>query len=292
LNCSAAQPPCGTCPSCQKIAQDRHPDVHTIVGEGAGETIKIDQIRTLQRQVFLAPYEGRYRVAILRQMDRATVEAANSLLKTLEEPPAHVVLVLTAVDAESMPRTVVSRCQRLNLRPASIQQVEATLRDRGAPLDSAQLVARLSGGRLGWAIETINDERAQRRRQQTLDQLVELLSANRVERLDYAWKSSQKPAKNQQQLQTWMSWWRDLLLFCSRGEAAVDEVANLDRVTELRWLAGQATLQQAMRGVRALQTTAKHLEANVNTRLALEDLLLRFPHWPSPPADRAKDPAV
>jgi DNA polymerase-3 subunit delta' len=226
-------------------------------------------------------------VAILRQIDRASIEAANSLLKTLEEPPAQVVLVLTAVDAEALPRTVVSRCQRLDLRPATIPQVEGALSERGALPDRAQLVARLSGGRVGWALNTIEDESVQHRREQALDQLVELLSAPRVERLDYAWKASQKPARSRHALETWTSWWRDLLLFSSRGDSAVDQVANVDRVSELRRIAQRTTPAQALGGLRSLQAAAKHLEANVNTRLALEGLLLDFPRMVRHPQQSA-----
>ena len=108
LNCAQPDPPCGRCPSCLKIARGTHPDVRLVEGEGAGGSLKIDQVRALQREAALAPYEGRYRVFILRQMDRATLEAANCLLKTLEEPPGHVVLGLTAVYPESLPLTIVS----------------------------------------------------------------------------------------------------------------------------------------------------------------------------------------
>ena len=124
LNCTYADPPCGHCPSCLQIEHGTHPDVQLIVGDGARESIKIEQIRVLQREAVLSPYEGGYRVFVLRRIDRASVEAANSLLKTLEEPPPHVVLVLTALDPEALPATIVSRCQRLDLRPAACDIVE------------------------------------------------------------------------------------------------------------------------------------------------------------------------
>jgi DNA polymerase-3 subunit delta' len=127
LNCEQPEPPCGQCPACLKIERGTHPDVRVIEGEGAGGSIKIAQVRQLQREAVLSPYEGRYRVFVLRRMDLATLEAANSLLKTLEEPPAQVVLILTAVQAEQLPSTVISRCQRLDLRPLSRHIVEASL---------------------------------------------------------------------------------------------------------------------------------------------------------------------
>ncbi len=281
LNCAAPDPGCGQCPSCLKIARGTHPDVRLIVGEGVGGSLKIDQVRALQRDAVLSPYEGRYRVFILRRIDLASVEAANSLLKTLEEPPDHVVLVLTAVQADLLPTTVISRCQRLDLRPASQQVIEDSLRDRGMPPEKAQLVARLSGGRVGWALHAAEDENVLRQRQQDLDKLVQLLSADRVERLDFAWKASRDLATSRALLDLWTGWWRDLLLLRGQGEP---HIANVDRSAEMRWLAAQSTLPQIWTVLSAMQAAAAQLEANVNPRLAWEGLLLKLPHWQPAPA--------
>jgi DNA polymerase-3 subunit delta' len=284
LNCAQPDPPCGQCPSCRKIARNVHPDVRLIEGEGAGGSIKIEQIRTLQREVVLAPYEGRYRVLILQRMDRASIEAANSLLKTLEEPPAHVVLVLTALYAEGLPSTVVSRCQRLDLRPTAYQIVQAALTEKGIPRSKAQLLARLSGGRVGWAFSAGQDDAMLQRRQQDLDRLLELLAADRLERLDFASKASRGPVAVRRQIELWISWWRDLLLLCGGDDGGL---VNIDRLDELNSLAAQTPLPQALAGLKALQTTATQLEANVNTRLALEGLLLQLPRWRRLPQSRA-----
>jgi DNA polymerase-3 subunit delta' len=280
LNCMLSEqdapPPCGSCRSCLKIEGNSHPDVHLVLGEGAGGSIKIEQVRALQREAVLRPYEGRYRVFILRQADRATMEAADSLLKTLEEPPAHVFLVLTAVHVEALPSTVISRCQRLDLRPATCQMVEAALRERGMPPPKAQLLARLSGGRMGWALCASEDDTLLQQREQDLDRLTRLLSGTRVERLDFAWKASRDPVGARQLIELWTGWWRDLLLLCGR---LPDHIVNIDRFDELQALASQSDRTQAWAALRALQTAAAQLQANVNTRLALESLLLKLPCW-------------
>jgi DNA polymerase-3 subunit delta' len=276
LQCMQPGPPCGQCASCTKIERSAHPDVRIVTGEGVGGSLKIDQIRALQREAVLAPYEGRYRVFILRRMDLATLEAANSLLKTLEEPPAHVVLALTTVHAEMLPPTVVSRCQRLDLRAVPLPAVEVALHDRGVPSPKAELLARLSGGRVGWAFQAAQDPRLLRERQQDLDQMVRLLSADRVERLDFAWKASRDAVAGRELIQLWTTWWRDLLLLGGQGE---DHVVNIDRGPELRRLAQQSPWQKAWAVVKALQAASAQLEANVNARLAWEDLMLQLPHW-------------
>jgi DNA polymerase-3 subunit delta' len=276
LNCEEPVPPCGECSSCLKITRGAHPDVRVIVGEGTGGSIKIEQIRALQREAALAPYEGRYRVLILRRVDQASNEAANSLLKTLEEPPAHVVLALTAVDPEGLPPTVVSRCQSLHLRPTAHHVIEAVLRERGLQPAQARLLARLSGGRVGWALSASQDDAALDQRKHELDQLVTLLSADRVDRLDYALEASRDPVAIQRQIELWTTWWRDLLLLCCQDE---NHVVNADRIDNLRKLAGQTTLYQTWGMLKALQTTAEQLSANVNKRMALEGLLLKLPRW-------------
>jgi DNA polymerase-3 subunit delta' len=287
LNCVQAEPPCGRCPSCLKAVRNTHPDIQTIVGQGAGGSIKIEQIRMLQREAVLAPYEGRFRVLVLEDMDRASTEAANSLLKTLEEPPSHVVLALTAVHPEALPDTVVSRCQRLNLRPVARRLIEETLLARGFAAPQARLLARLSGGRVGWALEAAHDDALPRQRQQDLDQLQELLVAGRVARLEFAARASRNPTAVRRQIELWTTWWRDLLLLRSSecrtpAESGIpyhDHVVNTDRLSELQPLAQRITLPIACEVLNALQTTADRLEANVNVQLALEGLLLKLPWW-------------
>lgn len=276
LNCEVPDSPCGQCPACRRIIAGSHPDVQVVVGTGAGRKIKIDQVRALQREAVLAPYEGRYRVYILRRVDRATTEAANSLLKILEEPPAHVVLILTAVHPEALPATVLSRCQCLHLRPVPAQVVEEALNARGLAPSDAHLLSRLSGGRVGWAVDASEDDAVLNQRQQELDQLLEFMAASRVERLDAAWKASRDTQDLLRRIELWMVWWRDLLLVRAGNDA---HVLNADRSDELRKLMKQTTLSEIWAMLQALQRTSEQLQANVNARLALEGLLLKLPHW-------------
>jgi DNA polymerase-3 subunit delta' len=279
LNCTEPAAPCGQCRSCRKIAGGVHPDVRLITSEGASGSIKIEQIRALQHQAMLAPYEGRYRVFIVLQMEQATLEAANSLLKTLEEPPAQVVMILTAIHSRSLPRTVVSRCQCLELRPIATPLIETTLRGRGVTPAQAQLLARLSGGRLGWAIQAVENAEFLRQRQQILDQLVSLLKAGRVARLDYAYQVSSDPASARRLIELWTGWWRDLLLLHVQGG---DALMNVDRLDELKSQSEQVTRSQSLAILHALQAAAAQLDANVNARLAMEGLVLQLPRFRQP----------
>jgi len=277
LNCTEQDPPCGQCRSCRKVEQNSHPDVQIVEGQSASGGILIDQVRALQREAVLRPYEGRYRVFILRHAGRATPEAADSLLKTLEEPPAHVVLILTAVHAETLPSTVVSRCQRLDMQPAPIHAVEEALLKRDLDQAQAQLLARLSAGRMGWAVRASEEKVFLQQRQRDLDQLITQLSKSRGERISFAWEASRDSMRALRLIESWIGWWRDLLLLCGQGE---DHIINTDRNDELLGLARNCSVAQAWKTLKSLQSAASQIEANVNARLAMESLLLQMPHWP------------
>ena len=273
LNCLDEEKPCGQCLACSKIAHGSHPDVQVIEGEGG--TIKIDQMRTLRREAALFPLEGRWKIYIIRQMEQATTEAANCLLKTLEEPPPHVVLMLTASEAEALLPTIVSRCQVINLRPLTTETVQRSLQERwGVDVERARLLARLSGGRLGWAVVASQNDAILSRREKYLDQMMKLMGQGRVERMEYVQQLSHDPEALRELLQLWLSWWRDLLLTASGSSA---EIINIDREDTLRAQAERYSLDQVRDFVEALRAAAWRLEHNANTRLTLEVLMLSLP---------------
>jgi DNA polymerase-3 subunit delta' len=273
LHCLGEDKPCGQCRSCLKIAHGNHPDVRVI--EAVNGTIKIDQIRSMQREVALSPHEGRWKVYIIRQMERATIEAANCLLKTLEEPPDQVILMLTASDIDQLLPTIISRCQVLNLRPPSALLVQKVLEGRwGVDPERARLLARLSGGRLGWAVRASEDEAILRKRERRLDEMMELMGQGRVERLRYAQQLSRSPDGLREVLDLWLIWWRDLLLI--KGSSST-EITNIDREVTMRSQALGYSLTQVWDFIEALRTAVWQLEHNANIRLTLEVLMLSLP---------------
>jgi DNA polymerase-3 subunit delta' len=116
---------CGRCESCRQLLADSHPDYRKLVPEGASAIIKVDPIRELVEWLHLTASQGSYRVALLEQAEKLNRNAANSLLKTLEEPGDHAVLILSATRMGALPATIRSRCQKITLRmhdrPAAIE---------------------------------------------------------------------------------------------------------------------------------------------------------------------------
>ena len=276
LNCThpqASERPCQTCRSCELIKGNNHPDVRVIEPDGA--YLKIDQIRALQHQVALSPVEGKWKIYILRQMERATTEAANALLKTLEEPPAHAVLLLTAGEAEALLPTIVSRCQPIPLRPLRRDLVEQALtKSWQVQPEQASLLARLSGGRLGWAIEAREKSSVLELRGQRLDKLVELLKQGRAERFAYAEKLSRDSDALREVMGLWLSWWRDLLLLAHNSKATL---THQDRSPELHSLIKKLKPEQACQALKSIRAAIDSLDRHVNSRLAAEVLMLNLP---------------
>lgn len=261
------------CHACQRIAEGRYPDLQLIAAEKT--TIQIDQVRDLQSDAALSPLEGRYKIFIIREIERATAPAANALLKTLEEPPAHVILILTSHRRDLVLPTVLSRCQILNLRPAALEKVQAALETRwGVEPTQAALLSRLSGGRVGWAVTAhLQPEVAQERRRR-LEELLALTATGYVGRLSYAEKLSRQPDAVEETLGLWAAWWRDVLLI-QRG--APEAIVNLDYRAQLVQQAGLYHTAQVEAALRNLVQTLHRIRANVNVRLALDVLTLRLP---------------
>ena len=145
LNCPqplAPGQPCGTCKTCQQIERMQYADLAVIQAEKEGGTLKVEQIRAIRQSLVLKPYQGRYRVALFLRFQEANANAANALLKTLEEAPAYVVLILTADTPEQLLPTILSRCEVMRLRPLPVETVEGYLMKNGADQATAHLPPR------------------------------------------------------------------------------------------------------------------------------------------------------
>ncbi len=276
VNCLAPRVedrPCGECRACRLQAAGRHPDLIHVAPEK--DQIRVEQIRNLERQLALSPVEGRWKVGILERFDRANASSANALLKTLEEPPSHALLILTAESTENLLPTIVSRCQIIRLRPLPLAEVSRALQERwGANPTRADLLARLSGGRIGWAIEALENPDLLVRRESFWQDMLEMASADYASRLDYAGKLSERTELIPEWLDSWSGWWRDVLLLQSDFP---DGVASRDKREDLARIASRVSHEEATAFLSRLQEARKMLGTNVNARLLLENILLHLP---------------
>ena len=143
---------CDRCIPCKQITSDTHPD--TLVIKPEGDTIKISQIRQMQEQIAFTVYEGTNKIVIIDKADRMTIQSSNCLLKTLEEPPPHTMLVLLTAIPYRVPPTIRSRCQRLIFQPLDESLIVELLQEKlgGQIPADIQLIASLSEGSFGKAL--------------------------------------------------------------------------------------------------------------------------------------------
>lgn len=279
LNCTQlVEPaiPCSECRACRLIEKMQHPDFSVIQADEAGRALKVDQIRELQRSLSLTPYEANYKIALILRFEEANPNAANALLKTLEEPPPHVIMLLTASDSEALLPTIISRCELIRLRPLSIDQVALGLQTHwGLPADRATLLAHISGGRPGYALQLSQNPEILEQRQNQLDDILRLLSATRVERFSYAEELSKDRAALQSALQTWLTFWRDIMLRVAGSSTPLTNIDHEDEILAVTEKVGLATAQDI---VSKLGTSLEQIEKYINARLIAEVFMLDLPH--------------
>jgi DNA polymerase-3 subunit delta' len=293
LNCQSEDSrPCDECRACRLIAEGKHPDVETMTMGGIcdesehkdhskdnSQDIRICQVRRLEHVVIRAPFEARLRVIIVDPADALTTEAANAFLKTLEEPPDHVVLILITAHEEALLETVRSRCRRIVFGGASRSEIEAALLERwDAEPETAAKLSRMAQGRLGWAVDALKNEKGLEDREEVLEEIEELLRGGDKERFEYARALGDRYQRNNRavrdSLNVWSDWWRDVLLTAS-GE---EELAlSIDRLDTLRSHASQYGVAGAVRALRALTDVQQHLDEHASPTLALEVMLLELP---------------
>lgn len=281
LNCpqpAARGIPCRACRTCQQIEKMQHPDLSIVAAEEGSRTIKIDQIRALQHGLSLAPYEARYRIALLLNFEGANPNAANALLKSLEEPPSKVIMLLTALDAESLLPTIVSRCEQIRLRPLGLDTTSQGLQTHwGIPAQEADTLTRISGGRPGYALSLYQNPEAAKQRATWLDDHQSLLKTGRAARFQYAETITKNKGTLPDALQTWLTLWRDVLL---RAHGAATPITNIDREEEIKYLAAFLDRSSIRRIIHQMERTQTLLNQNSNARLTAEVLMLELPYLP------------
>lgn len=263
---------CDECPACKRIEAGTHGDVTTVQPDG--QFIKIGQTREIAEEVYYRPREGRQRFFIIDEADRLREEAANSLLKTLEEPPPTSTIILLTSRPNSLLQTIRSRSQRLNFSPLSIAEMEKFLAENyPRPVADNALLARVTEGRIGQA--TAFDLSVYRQDRRALIELLELLAAgqNRVRLLKAAEYIGKRDREDfEKQLSLLVALLRDVFLLAA--EASNDAIINVDEFERLRKLAARTNLRQLMAWSEKFNEIRKNLRVNINRQIAMESALL------------------
>jgi DNA polymerase-3 subunit delta' len=282
--CDAADPQ--ACRACRAIRAGRDPDLHLLSPE---PSIGVDEIRRLQGSLALAPYAARRRVALLPDFHRATGEAANALLKTLEEPAARVVLLLTSPEQELLLPTVASRCMLIPLRGVPTAQIRRALEERGVAPERAAELAAVADGCPGRALALSADSGAVEARKAALQEFSQLLSMEvhqrvaAVDRIVGRGEPAEQRRRAQVALGEWLSLARDLVY---QGYGAQLQFRNPDFAPALSAQADRLSPAEREGILRTLVEALQAVEANANPRLSVEQLLLDWPSVDAVPVGR------
>jgi DNA polymerase-3 subunit delta' len=267
LNCAKqGGEACDSCRSCQLIAKGIHPDI--ILIEPTGESIKIEQIRELERSIAFKPYEARWRVILIDGAEQMTRDAANALLKTLEEPPPWTMIILSARTIESLPATVLSRCQRIRFSPLSHEEVKKVLSD-SLSAEEIHMRAPLAGGSPGRALQMDSEEI-----KRVKDLLVPALSPPLNRRLQIARELAHEEGMGRLFLEILEGWLRDLIIYQETREE--QRLLNRDLLAEIKKVAPRQPTEELLRDFWSLHEIQRGIEAHGNLQLSLEAVLLEI----------------
>jgi len=278
--------PCGACLACRKVESGNHPDVMSIGPEEKGRALKIEYIREVESFLALTPKEGAHKVALVRNFELATIGAANALLKTLEEPPAYAHLILMATNTESLLPTIVSRSQQINLRPLAKSIIEQALIERWElASEKAERLARIAGGRLGWAVRAATETAYLERMEDAVETLLNLLHQDIPARFEMAASLAKDDAQLADALEYWLAAWRDVLLIQTNNLAAV---TYREHQSTLQTIAQRVDVPITVDVLEMLEEAQVALQKNANTQLLTENVILTLPHLPELKASLAQ----
>ena len=259
---------CGTCPSC-KVWTIRHPDVRLIEPEKT--TISIDQIRDMIGEISFQPLEARYRVVILDPAEQMRLEAHNSLLKTLEEPPSRTVMILVTTNPYLLLETIRSRSRMLHFGEIPQSRIERYLIEKeGKTREEARMAAALSGGSLAAAL-SFDTNRYRDIRKQALE-FVRLL----LKRGEFSEASTiaVQVSKDKEFFQSWLESVKSLLQDVYYAGRATERIGQRDLLEELEMLAQTVSRFRLVQTINDVSKLARDLQFNVNRQIALEAMFV------------------
>lgn len=261
---------CGTCRSCIKLAGGGHPDVLEVAPEG--RDIKIAQVRELHAATKYRPYEAARRLILIDDAHTLRVEAANALLKTLEEPRGDTMFVLVTPQSHRLLTTVISRCQPMRFGPLEPSEVDQVLRrvEPDLPPDPAR--GRLAEGSVGRAL-AIAHSPVYGARLELLNRFVALRDDGLGAATAWADELSRQRDAIDESLELVRSFVRDAILH--QAGAATSRLVHADAPDAIARLVSGRSSETLLGLADAVDETAEWLAGNVNARLALEDLFLR-----------------
>jgi len=262
---------CDSCLSCRKINDFNHPDVHWLTRGGNARNISIDEIRLLQKEISLKAYEGRFKFFIIQDAHQMSEQAANCLLKTLEEPPVFSVIILIAVNIRGLLPTIISRCQLVKFYPLPYERLKDILSvNYGMNSDDVRFLSAASEGRIGQALR-LKDQDTFKEKNRLIEEVC-LLNPGGVKRqASFNAFNIKDKKKLATQIRYLLNWFRDILIFKIRLPEYF--IINADRMEAIKSRAAFYTFEDLEQIIAKIDQAHRLIEQNVNRKLALEVML-------------------
>ena len=263
---------CGDCQACRKIDHRNHPDLHVL--EPDGNSIKIEQVRSLQKDLNLKPLEAPRKICLIEAADSMTLGAANALLKTLEEPRGDTLLILLSAHPNRLLETIRSRCQALPFTRHPNSRIQAQL-EKQLDIDptASHVLAALSEGSFKKAFGKDRELYLEERRK-LLKTLTGLSPGSILPILDFAEQIAADKTVLPDILEIFQAFYRDVMMMLQgRGD---DDLVNLDLKDTIERVSGRENIASVLAKLEALFAVRRQLDRNVNRQLAMEVLLLKL----------------
>ncbi|MEN8687571.1 MAG: DNA polymerase III subunit delta' [Desulfuromonadales bacterium] len=263
---------CGDCQACRKIDHRNHPDLHVL--EPEGNSIKIEQVRRLQKDLNLKPLEAPRKICLIEAADSMTPGAANALLKTLEEPRGDTLLILLSAHPNRLLETIRSRCQALPFTRHPNSRIQAQL-EKQLDIDptASHVLAALSEGSFKKAFGKDRELYLEERRK-LLKTLTGLSPGSILPILDFAEQIAADKTVLPDILEIFQAFYRDVMMMLQgRGD---DDLVNLDLKDTIERVSGRENIVSVLAKLEALFAVRRQLDRNVNRQLAMEVLLLKL----------------
>ena len=265
--------PCMVCHSCKQVLSGNHPDLIYVKHEKPN-SIGVDDIREqINDTIMIRPYSSYYKIYIVDEAEKMTVQAQNALLKTMEEPPSYAVIILITTNQEAFLPTILSRCVQLKLKPLKDFTVKSYLSEHlGIPEKEAEICAAFARGNLGKAIHLASSDEFKELYQKVMMMVKNISTMDIVSLLDHIREMKEQNFEMEDVLDLLQLWYRDVLMYKVTKDMNLlifkDEYKVINGMVQKVDYAGLEKI------LASIDTARTRLSANVNMELAMELLLL------------------
>lgn len=265
--------PCMQCHSCKQAISNNHPDIRWITHEKPS-TIAIDEVREqINNDILIKPYSSKYKIYIVDEAEKLTVQAQNALLKTIEEPPAYGIIMLLTNNKDSFLQTILSRCVALEMRPVASTDIINYLREKEKIPDyQAKMVVNFAGGNLGRAIRLASMEKFNELKDMVIRHLTGICDASVTDISGYVKEAATFKDNIAEYIDLMVAWFRDVLIF--KASKDINQLIFKEDISLIEKYVIRISYNGINRIFEAADKVVLRLRANVNFDLTIELLLM------------------